>query len=136
MSSIERLISTKVYEWKRRRLRTENRKQKYQGQLEMKVTDHKKPQVLGFRVNATEKIPIEQRTISSKRMKKYRQAQLKKLIGIGLISIGVLLLLTRCFANKTEETLPEEALPEEVAIEVTVEEMEMPIQIMYGHYIC
>ncbi len=118
MPDLERFIRTKSYEWQRKQLRTQEKKQRYQGMSAQRLPV-RKPQVTGFRVGGVEQ-NISQQHRMTRRRRREETEQIKRLIGLICLAIGMFLLLTQCYGGKEKD---EEALNEgsRQVIEVTQE---------------
>lgn len=101
MSAFQRIVSEKVYEWQRRKMR--HQKKNAMGGSSIKGL----PQIIGFKVEGNQVKETSTYTTQSsrerRRGKREGQIDIKKVLGIALIAIGCLLILTRCFGEKDKK---------------------------------
>lgn len=95
MSAFKRVISTKLYELERKRMR---KKSQQRGQLVI-------PKIITFSIGNTKDARNKQGASRGhvRRSKKTDGINVKKVIGLGLIVVGCLLLLGKCFGGGQEE---------------------------------
>lgn len=116
MSSLQRFLSQKAYEWERHRIRTQHKKGRTGG------GNIGLPHIVGFKIegNKVTNASVPKRVSQSSRRRGRREGEidLKKVAGIALIAIGCLLLLTKCFGGEPKEEAVTKQIQEESYEEV------------------